>query len=53
MYHDAAYKNTTKSYTVAKTASTVYRAQNMIICSDIISSEITNIVQATRREAYA
>jgi thiamine pyrophosphate-dependent acetolactate synthase large subunit-like protein len=52
--HDAAHKTTTKPYTMAKTADTLYRAENMIICvgTDIIKSEITNTVRGTRHEAY-
>jgi len=53
VYHDAAYKTTTKQYTVAKTAGTSYRAQDMIVCTDIIKSEIVNIVQARRHDVYA
>ena len=53
VYHDATYKTTTKYYTMAKTACTLYRAEDMIVRTDIIKSEITNIVQATRHEAYA
>jgi len=44
-------KTTTKPYTIAKTASTDYRAKNMIIRTYIIKSEITNIIQPTRHEA--
>ena len=38
---------------MAKTASKIYRAEDMIIRTDIIKSEITNTVQVTRHEAYA
>jgi len=53
LYHDAAYKTTTKPYTVAKTAGTLYRAEDMIVRTDIIKSEIMNIVQARRHDVYA
>ena len=38
---------------MAKTAGTVYRVEVMIIRTDIIKSEITNIIQAKRHEPYA
>jgi len=52
-YHDAAYKTTTKHYTMGKTAGTLYRAEDMIVRTDIIKSEIMNIVQARRHDVYA
>jgi hypothetical protein len=52
VYHDEAYKTTTKQHTLAKTAGTLYRTVDMVLRTDI-KSEITNIVRATRHEAYA
>jgi hypothetical protein len=53
VYHDAAYKTTTKPYTMAKKAGTLYRAEDTIIHTDIIKREITNTARATGHEAYA
>jgi hypothetical protein len=53
MYHDVANKSTTKPFTMAKTASKLYRAEDLIVRTDIIKTEITNIIQAKRHEAYA
>ena len=53
MCHDAAYKTTTKPYTNVKAASTVYRADGMILRTDIIKSEIMNIMQVRRHDVYA
>jgi hypothetical protein len=53
VYLDAAYKTTTKQYTMAKTTSQLYSAEDMNIRTDIIKSEITNIDQAERYEVYA
>jgi anaerobic C4-dicarboxylate transporter len=52
MYHDAAYKSTTKLYTIVKIASKLYRAVNLIIRRDIVKTEITNIVQGTGHVNY-